>query len=112
MSEELEGFPGVPVVKIPCSQYRGMGLIPGWGIKIPHAAGHSQKIKQNKNKNYSKMSPPTCWNTYYQKEITRKKKKEITRVGEAVEKREPLYTVSGNVNWSRHVGNSLNSSKN
>ena len=47
------------------------------------------------------MSPPTCWNTYYQKEIT--------RVGEAVEKKEPLYTVGGNVHWSRHLGNSLNS---
>ena len=104
MFEELEGFPGVPVVKIPCSQYRGMGLIPGRGLKIPHTAGCSQTMKQNKNKNYSKMSPPTCWNTYYQKEIT--------RVGEAVEKREPLYTVGENVNWSRHLGNSLNSSKN
>ena len=104
MFEELEGFSGGPVVKIPCSQYRGMGLIPGRGLKIPHAAGRSQKMKQNKNKNYSKMSPSTCWNTYYQKEIT--------RAGEAVDKREPLYTVGGNVNWSRHLGNNLNSSKN
>ena len=26
------------------------------------------------------------------------------KVGKGVEKREPLYTVEGNVNWSRHYG--------
>ena len=28
----------------------------------------------------------------------------ITSVGEDVEKREPLYTVGGNVNWCSHYG--------
>ena len=34
----IEDFPGGPVVKTPHSQCRAMGLIPGRGIKIPHAA--------------------------------------------------------------------------
>ena len=28
----------------------GMGLIPGWGTKITHAAGRGQKKKKNHNK--------------------------------------------------------------
>ena len=32
-------FPGVPVVKNPPSNAGDMGSIPGWGTKIPHAAG-------------------------------------------------------------------------
>ena len=31
-------------------------------------------------------------------------KKNTTNVGEGVEKREPLYTVSGNINWWSHCG--------
>ena len=34
----IEDFPGGPVVKTPQYQCRAMGLIPGRGIKIPHAA--------------------------------------------------------------------------
>ena len=36
----MRGFPGGPMlpVKIPCFQWRGVGLIPGQGSKIPHAA--------------------------------------------------------------------------
>ena len=30
-------------------------LIPGWGIKIPHAAQCSQKIKKKKKKNHSNL---------------------------------------------------------
>ena len=32
-------FPGGPVVKNPLSNAGDEGSIPGWGIKIPHAAG-------------------------------------------------------------------------
>jgi len=32
-------FPGGPVVKNPPCNAGDMGLIPGWGTKIPHAAG-------------------------------------------------------------------------
>ena len=32
------------------------------------------------------------------------KKSTITNAGEGVEKREPSYTVGGNVNWGRHYG--------
>ena len=35
--EVLEDFPRDPVVKNPLSNVVGMGLIPGWGTKIPHA---------------------------------------------------------------------------
>ena len=36
--------------------------------------------------------------------------KEIISVGEDVEEREPLYTVSGNVNWCSHHGKQLGAS--
>ena len=32
-------FPGGPVVKNPPSNAGDVGLIPGWGTKIPHATG-------------------------------------------------------------------------
>ena len=31
-------------------------------------------------------------------------KPQITNAGEGVEKREPYYTVGGNVNWCNHCG--------
>ena len=36
-------FPGGPVVKAPCTQGRGLGLIAGQGTKSPHATGHGQE---------------------------------------------------------------------
>ena len=36
-------FPGGPVVKTLASSTGGVGSIPGWGIRILHAAGRSQK---------------------------------------------------------------------
>ena len=36
-------FPGGPVVKTPCLQAGGKGLIPGQGTKIPHAMQYGQK---------------------------------------------------------------------
>ena len=38
--EVYEGvFPGGPVVKNPPCNAEDMGLIPGWGTKIPHGMG-------------------------------------------------------------------------
>ena len=40
MQKKEDGdFPGGPVVKNPPSNEGGAGSIPGWGTKIPHAAG-------------------------------------------------------------------------
>ena len=36
---ELRDFPGGPVVKNLPSNGEDVGLIPGWGTKIPHASG-------------------------------------------------------------------------
>ena len=38
------------------------------------------------------------------------KRTQITNVGKNVEKREPLYTVGGKVNWSSHNGNQYGNS--
>jgi len=35
--ESHRGFPGGPVVKNPPCSAGAVGLIPGWGTKIPHA---------------------------------------------------------------------------
>ena len=35
------------------------------------------------------------------------KRKQTTSVGKDVEKREPLYTVHGNVNWCTHMENTM-----
>ena len=39
-------FPGGPVVKTPPSNAGGLGSIPGWGTKIPHAIRCSKTNKQ------------------------------------------------------------------
>ena len=41
-----------------------------------------------------------------------KKKQKITSVGEDVEKREPLGTISGNVKWCNHYGKEYGKSSN
>ena len=46
------------------------------------------------------ISPHTCQNGYYQKE-------QIISISQGVEKREPLGTFGGNVNWCGHYGNSM-----
>ena len=43
-------FPGGLVVKNPPFTAATVGLIPGQGTKIPHAAGYSQNIKKKKKK--------------------------------------------------------------
>ena len=50
--------------------------------------------QRNVNQNHDEIPPPyTYYNGYYQKD--KKKKKPV---GKDVEKREPSYTVGGNVN--------------
>ena len=39
----LGNFPGSPVVKTVHFKCMGVGLIPGWGSKIPHAAWPKMK---------------------------------------------------------------------
>ena len=50
--------------------------------------------KRNANQNHE-MSLYTCQNDY-------EKRSQITHVGVYVEKREPLYTIGGGVNWYSH----------
>ena len=52
----------------------------------------------SENQKHSERSPPTCQNSYSQKG------KNTASVGEDVEKKEPLCTVGGNVNWCNHSG--------
>ena len=40
-------FPGSPAVKMPSSQCRGRGLIPGQGTKTPHDTQCGQTINKN-----------------------------------------------------------------
>ena len=43
-------------LRLHASSARGMGLIPGWGTKTPHAMSCSQKMKTRKlTKNYIKI---------------------------------------------------------
>ena len=52
--------------------------------------------ERNANQNYSEISPHTCQNGYHQKQMM--ESLQITNIGEG-EKREPSYTVGGNVIW-------------
>ena len=49
-------FPGGVVVKTPAFTAGSMGLIPGQGTKIPHAAQHSQKKREIRE-----SESPCCW---------------------------------------------------
>ena len=42
-------LPGGPVVKNPPSNAGDVGLIPGWGTKIPHAMGKAHVPKRRPN---------------------------------------------------------------
>ena len=48
----------------------------------------------------------------HQSEWLSSERQEITSVGEDVEKREPLFTVGGNVNWYSHYGKLYRDSSN
>ena len=69
----------------------------------------------NANQNHTEISPHTCRNSYYQRDndsyqningcyFKRLLSKEITRVGEDVEKREPSCSVGGGADWCSHCG--------
>ena len=60
--------------------------------------------QRNANLNHKELSLHTRWNGYHQ---TRD-----NYVGEDVEKKEPLCTVGGNVNWFNHYGKYGGSAKN
>ena len=54
--------------------------------------------QENPNQNHKELSLHTSQDGYYQRG------KGKTRVGENAEKREPLSTVGGIVNWNNHYG--------
>ena len=49
--------------------------------------------QRNANQNYNEVSPHIGQNGHHQKNL------QIINAGEGVEKKEPSYTVRGNVNW-------------
>ena len=55
-----------------------------------------------------RLPPHTGQNSHHQK----KKKNLQTNAGEGVKKREPFYTVGGNVNWYSHYGEQYRGSSN
>ena len=74
--------------------------------KTPNIANY----QRNKNQNYNEVSPHTSQNGYHQKNL------QVINAEEDGQKREPSYTVSGNVNWYSHsegqFAGSLKKSKN
>ena len=48
-------------LRLCASNARSLGLIPGWGTKIPHAVQCSQKIKTKKKKARRRCSRNVCW---------------------------------------------------
>ena len=62
---------------------------------------------RNANQNHYEVLPYTSQNGHHQKSL------QAISVGEGVEKREPYYTIGGNVNWCNHYGKQFgDSSKN
>ena len=72
-------FPGGPVVKTSPSNAGGVGSIPGWGAKIPHALGpKNQNIEQ---KQYCNTFNKDSKNGPHQKKKNLKKKKKVATAG-------------------------------
>ena len=67
-----------------------------WSAGAWKDAHHDQSSGKCKS-NHNEISSHTCHNGYSQKDHK-------TSVGEDVEKREPLCTTEGNVNWCGHYG--------
>ena len=74
------------------------------GQQVPEKVFNISDHQGEANKNHNEISPLICQNGYYQKD------KEIRIVDEDVEKREPLCTVGGNINWYSHYGKQYGSS--
>ena len=53
-------FPGGPGVKNLLSNARDMGLIPGWGNKIPHATGQLSPRAATREKPSRRKEEPAC----------------------------------------------------
>ena len=83
-----------------------------WGrVRWPWKSLNIMNYQGNANWNHNEMPSHTHQNGYYQKTMFYMIK--IARIGEDVEKKEPLYTVGGNVNWCSHYGKQFGgSSKN
>ena len=56
--------------------------------------------QRNVSHNYNKISPHTSQNDHHQKK--KKKNPQTINARECVERKEPCYTVDGNVNWDSH----------
>ena len=71
-----------------------------------HTHTHTHKlhtlIKGNANQNHNEISPHTCQNGYFWKN------QHIINVGKDGERREPSYTIHGNINWSSHYSKQYN----
>ena len=57
-----QDFPSGPVVKNPPSSAGDAGLIPGWGTKIPHAAGQLSPRVSTREKPTHHNEEPACRN--------------------------------------------------
>ena len=82
---------------------KGLGSIRGWkGFMISPAVSwylaKSQWRKRPAKKHMTGVSPR------YQDELQVKPKKLESSDGEGMEKREPSYSIGGNVNWYNHCG--------
>jgi len=58
-----------------------------------HVKRYSTSLLSNANTNHNEVSFHTCQNGY------RSEDKKITSIGENVQKKEPLCTADGKVNW-------------
>ena len=63
--------------------------------------------QRNANQNYYEALPYTSQNDHHQSLPPPQKSLQIINAREGVEKREPYYTVSGNVNWCNHYGKTV-----
>ena len=62
-------------------------------MKICFSINNHQRIANQNHNEIVVLSPHSCQNGYHQKRT------QITNIGEGMEKREPLYTVFGNVSF-------------
>ena len=54
MKRHLRTFLNVQWLRLPTSTAGGVGLIPGWGTKIPHAVSRQNKFKEKKKRHLKK----------------------------------------------------------
>ena len=71
-------------------------------VRCPWKSLNIMNSQGNANWDHDEISSHTHQNGYYQKTMLYIIK--IARIGKDVEKKEPLYTIGGNVNWCSHYG--------